>query len=107
MLLGIDVGGTFTDAVVLREGAVVAQAKRATLLVCAGRAGCGAAAGNGAGAGTCGNIQHYRDQRFDREQPATGVFGNYCRTGHERQGTSAGNAVLFVGLCGPSRQDYG
>ena len=30
MLLGIDVGGTFTDAVVLRQGEVVAQAKRAT-----------------------------------------------------------------------------
>lgn len=30
MLLGIDVGGTFTDAVVLRQGDVVAQAKRAT-----------------------------------------------------------------------------
>ena len=30
MLLGIDVGGTFTDAVVLQQGAVVAQAKRAT-----------------------------------------------------------------------------
>ena len=30
MLLGIDVGGTFTDAVVLWQGEVVAQAKRAT-----------------------------------------------------------------------------
>lgn len=30
MLLGIDVGGTFTDAVILREAEVVAQAKTAT-----------------------------------------------------------------------------
>lgn len=55
MLLGIDVGGTFTDAVVLRQGEVVAQAKRATThgrcaAVRAGSAGCCAAAGNGAGA---------------------------------------------------------
>lgn len=30
MLLGIDVGGTFTDAVILERGEIVAQAKRAT-----------------------------------------------------------------------------
>ena len=30
MLLGIDVGGTFTDAVVLEQGEIAAQAKRAT-----------------------------------------------------------------------------
>lgn len=30
MLLGIDVGGTFTDAVILEQGEIVAQAKRAT-----------------------------------------------------------------------------
>ena len=30
MLLGIDVGGTFTDAVILEQGAIVAQAKRPT-----------------------------------------------------------------------------
>ena len=31
MLLGIDVGGTFTDAVLIEEGAVLAQAKTATV----------------------------------------------------------------------------
>lgn len=30
MLLGIDVGGTFTDAVILEQGELIAQAKRAT-----------------------------------------------------------------------------
>ena len=30
MLLGIDVGGTFTDAVILEQGEIAAQAKRAT-----------------------------------------------------------------------------
>lgn len=30
MLLGIDVGGTFTDAVILQQGAIMAQAKRPT-----------------------------------------------------------------------------
>ena len=30
MLLGIDVGGTYTDAVILQQGAIVAQAKRPT-----------------------------------------------------------------------------
>ena len=30
MLLGIDVGGTFTDAVILQQGAIIAQAKRPT-----------------------------------------------------------------------------
>lgn len=112
MLLGIDVGGTFTDAVVLRQGEVVAQAKRATthddVLQCVLAAlDAVLQPGDGAAAGACGNIQHYRDQRFDRGQPATGVFGNYRRTGHERQGTSAGDTVLSVGLCGPSWQDYG
>lgn len=112
MLLGIDVGGTFTDAVVLRQGEVVAQAKRATthddVLHCVLAA-------------LDAVLQPGMAQELERVvisstivtnaltegSLAAGVFGNYRRTGHERQGTSAGDAVLSVGLCGPSRQDYG
>ena len=104
MLLGIDVGGTFTDAVLVDNGAVHAQAKRPTTHgeVLRGILAALDAVMDGADAAKIERVvisSTIVTNALTEGKNAAGVSGSNDRPRHERKGVFSGRAVSGKRLC--------